>query len=526
MEQKDSNLNSAQETSKVKRLASAAELRGSKSGKEGDGKGGKGKMWISLIAMAVVLALSVGVYFAASGFKPEEETPEAMATIAPLTTYKLIARAREEVVSATIQLKGEEPYTLTNTAVRSGENVSYQYGIEGIPNFNMNTSMASAIIGYAANLVAMDKIEENVTDFSAYGMDDPTMVFTVNYIGGEQEVLRFGKQIVGGNSHYVCKEGDNAVYTIGSSFDTIHTSLNELAVAEMPFKISAPEMIINFLIEQKGKDTIEIAYDAKASSTFSVGNMIMLQPVKYDTNIDRVPEIMTALAALDISGYAGEKSELSEAGLDDPRAKIRVSDIYGNVLNFKVGNYKDASSVYVQIDDSETVYLAEASKLNFLNNVNVNYLINQFTNLVNILRVDELTVTAGENSYVMSIEREQDLDASGNQKKDNYGNPATIDSYYFNGAVVTESQFKDLYISMIGITMSKISDNYQFEGDVAVKLDYKLNVEPKEFVVEFLEYNDQYYAARRDGSTLALVKREQVDSIINQFAQFAAVAAE
>ena len=62
MEQKDSNLNPTQETSRVKKLASAAELRGSKSGKEGDGKGGKGKMWISLIVMVVVLALAVGVY--------------------------------------------------------------------------------------------------------------------------------------------------------------------------------------------------------------------------------------------------------------------------------------------------------------------------------------------------------------------------------------------------------------------------------------------------------------------------------
>ncbi len=528
MDQKDANIqNNNQDVHKVKKLASAAELRGSKSGSSaGDKpKKGSGKMWLSLVAMVVVLVVAVGVYFAASGFKPAEEeqiTPNE--TMAPLTTYKLIARMREEVLSATIQVQGEEAYTITNTVTYTGEGekaaASYQYGIEGVPNFNLNTSMASSIIGFAANLVATELIETDVTDFSIYGLDNPTLTFTVNYAGGTQDVLLFGKKAPTGSSYYVCRQGENSVYLIGAAYATLHTTLNELAVVNMPVVISDPSAIVSFLIEQKGKETIEVVYDAETTSTFSVGNMKMVQPVKYDTNIDRVPEIMNALAALTIDVYAGEKSMLPDAGLDDPRAKISVADVNGNVLNYTVGNYKDAGSVYVQVDDSETVYLAEASTLAFLNNVTVNYLINQFTNLVNILRVEELTITAGDNTYVMAIEREPDMDESGNQKKDNYGNPATIDSYYFNGQIATEERFKEMYIDMIGITMSKLSDNFYHEGDVAARLSFTLDVEPYEFVVEYIEYDDQYYAARRDGYTMALVKRDRIDSLLAKLAAF------
>ena len=70
MDQKDS-------TTQTRKLASATELRGKKSGMSGGKKGGK-KMWISLISMVVVLGLAVGVYFLSGVIKPEEEIlPEA-----------------------------------------------------------------------------------------------------------------------------------------------------------------------------------------------------------------------------------------------------------------------------------------------------------------------------------------------------------------------------------------------------------------------------------------------------------------
>jgi len=65
MDQKDS-------TTHTRKLASATELRGKKSGMPKGKKGGK-KMWISLISMVVVLGLAVGAYFLSGIIKPEEE---------------------------------------------------------------------------------------------------------------------------------------------------------------------------------------------------------------------------------------------------------------------------------------------------------------------------------------------------------------------------------------------------------------------------------------------------------------------
>ncbi len=528
MDQKDSNLNSTnapqEEEHKVRRLASASELRGSKSGSSASdsSKKNSSKMWVSLIALLAVLVAAVVICVVAVDFKPVEVEPtqQPVATLEPVITYPLFERERDEIASVTVHITGEDAYTITNTVNVSGtgENAvkAYKYGIEGIDEFDMDESKASGIVGYAAYLSAIEMIEENAADLTPYGLDAPSLVFTVNYVDGTQDALHIGKKVPTDNRYYVCKQGERTVYVLyNMAYEDIHTSLNELAIAEMPVVLGD---ISNIVIEQKGKETIELQYDDNVNSTFSMSTMKLVRPVKYDTNGDRIVEITDGCYGLTITTYAGEKSLMPEAGLDDPRAKLRITDVNGSVLNYTVGNYKDGQTVYVQVDDSETVYLADASTLRFLDSASVSYLIDQYTNLVNILSTEELTVTVGEDAYVMSIDREFELDESGNQVLDSKGIPVSTASYYFDGEVMTESQFRSLYIDIIGVMMSKVSPDYALEGDVVARLDFKLNAEPYEYVVEYIEYDNQYYAVRRDNQTIALVKHERIDSILEKLA--------
>ncbi|MBR4443143.1 MAG: hypothetical protein IKS52_07740, partial [Clostridia bacterium] len=71
MEQKDQKTGEAP----LKKLASAQDLRGSKSGSGDAGKGGKRKLWLPLLALVVVLGAAVGIYFASESIKPEEPAP-------------------------------------------------------------------------------------------------------------------------------------------------------------------------------------------------------------------------------------------------------------------------------------------------------------------------------------------------------------------------------------------------------------------------------------------------------------------
>lgn len=516
MDQKDSNTSS-------RKLASAAELRGKKSGKSGDSKGGK-KMWLSLVLLVVLLGAAVGIYYLSGIVKPEEATtPEA--TLPPSTTVKVVDRAKEDVESVTVAAAGETPFTIVSNKTTTGEGedatTTYTYEVEGAPDFKLDQSQAGSIIGYAANLTATQQVAEGVTDFGAYGLDKPSATATMNYRDGSQVVWNFGSKIPTGSGYYMCQQGTSTVFVVYSSaYTALSSKLNDLYVLEVPVSFESSASVTNLLIEQKDKATVELRYIDSNETTFSINTLKLVQPIEYDAQSERAEEIIEACLAMTISGYAGQKADLPEAGLDDPRARVVISDANGNTLTCVVGEYCGNDQVYVQMDDTDAVYLMDASLLTFLDNANVSYLVDQFSNLVNILMVDGVEVVAGDNRYEMSIERQPDLDEDGNQKTNAAGKLATIDTYRFDGEEREEALFKKLYQVVIGTMVSKVSDDFDIEGDVVASITYKLNVEPGEFKVEYLEYDENYYAVRRDGLTLFLIKQDKVDNLLDNMESF------
>ncbi len=516
MDQKDSSTH-------MKKLASASELRGKKSGMTGGKKGGK-KMWISLVSMVVVLGLAVGAFYLSGVIKPEDATPEA--TPLPSNTVKVIDYPRAEVASVKVAAKGQEPYTVLSEAKTTGEGddarTEYLYTIDGQPEFKLNQTTAGSIIGYAANLTATQQVAENVTDFAPYGLDDPALTVTMNYRDGTSHTWLFGNQIPTSTSYYFCEQGSRTVFSAyASAYTTLASSLNSLYTVAMPVTISDASLIRDILIEQKGKETIEMKYLEEGETSISITTLRLVQPILYDANSERASEVLTAAQALTIESYAGELSQLPEAGLEDPRAHVRFSDAEGNTVDFRIGNYCGTDKVYVQVDDTDAVYLTSASSLAFLDNANVGYLVDQFANLVNIQKVDAISIQAGNTSYDVTITREPVLDANGNPEVGTNGKNKTNDTYTFNGEVTEEDLFKKLYQIIIGTMNSKISDDRAIEGKVVASVHYTLNEAPGEFTVEYLEYDEDYYAVRRDNLTLFLIKHDRIDQLLEKLAQYA-----
>ena len=83
-----------------------------------------------------------------------------------------------------------------------------------------------------------------------------------------------------------------------------------------------------------------------------------------------------------------------------------------------------------------------------------------------------------------------------------------------------EKQFRKLYQQLVGLTNSRISDDYAIDAPVLLSVKYTLNVEPYELPVEYLDYSEEYCAVRRDGLTLFLIKREQVTALMDALEQF------
>jgi hypothetical protein len=247
----------------------------------------------------------------------------------------------------------------------------------------------------------------------------------------------------------------------------------------------------------------------------------MLQPIQYNANSERATEMFDGEAAIAISGYAGHAStdaELAQYGLLDPKAHIFAEgvDTEGNAYSFEIwlGN-ADGDVTYARIDDSGDIYTVETSLLSFLSNARTMYLVDQFTNLVNIAKIDSVTIATPDTSYYLNIER---TPVTGDDGEDD-----TQETYYFDNTLTTEDLFKDFYQVLIGALSDKACDDPNYQGNVVCSVTYDVNIEGvDDFTVEYLDYNKDYYAVRRDGKTYFLIRRASVDSILEACVQYRA----
>lgn len=519
-------------------LQSAQELRGKKSG-SGSGKGGKRKLWLSVILLAVLLAAAFGVYYLSGTIKPEQTAPEA--TEAPDTTVKVVAREMADVDRITVNQRGEEPYTLIYTKERTEEELAALIAqntpegeepvaaesvgtaiLEGRSAYPMNDTTISSMMSYAANMTASSLVEANAADLSKYGLTDPEIKVTMYYRDGTSVTWCFGDKVPASSGYYLVLEGSKDVYHIYSRpRELFSNSRLDLHVVRFAVPFSENTEIQNFKVTPAEGDTVEVRYLTEGESTVSISSLVMVEPFRYDVNSDRATEIMNGILALSIKSYAGELSELPDCGLENPRYVLYATDNDEKSLTFKVGAYCGNDKVYVQVDDTQSVYLADASTLTFLDNVKPGYLVDQFSNLVYIIRVDSLDVTTKDASYTMGIHREPVLDAEGNQTTASNGQLETVDTYSFDGQEIAEDDFKSLYQAIIGMQVSKLHEDYYYDGEVALSVHYTLNTDPGEFTVEYLEYDSDYYAVRRNGVSLFLIKRNKVDGMLSTLKTFA-----
>jgi hypothetical protein len=494
----------SEKSSEQKRaLESASALKGVR-------RGGRKKSAIAIIAsLALVLAAAAGVYFLSDIIKPaEEEAPPAPS--ATSSAVRVVEKDKADIDRVTVKRRGEPAYTLIN-----GD--GQKYSVSGKPDFPVNQSMASAIAGYCSAMSATSLVEENVIDINKFGLTDPAVKVTMRYKDGSSDIWLFGDKVPAMSGYYIARENSGTVYTTYSSpYNAFDIPLNKL-YALPALTPPTVDTIEHLIIEQAGLETIEIERIETNVTTLTLSAYQLVRPFVYDMHSERGYALLESVIEMYISGYAGERADLPDCGLDEPRARIKATGNDGTSVEFKIGAYIDPSSFYVQVNDTDAVFIASAQTFNFLNNAKATYLVDQFTNLVRIDYVDRLTIEAPGDKFVVDIRREPKLGESGEQEVNSSGVPQTIDTYYFDGEVTDTSLIKKLYQDVIGVLFSKTSGDYEISGDVAMRVEYTLNIEPGAYVVEYLTYDSEYYAVRvNDGPTIFLVKKGNVDIVISQ----------
>lgn len=90
-----------------------------------------------------------------------------------------------------------------------------------------------------------------------------------------------------------------------------------------------------------------------------------------------------------------------------------------------------------------------------------------------------------------------------------------ITTYYVDGKEVEEDPFKDYYQALIGILADAENDK-ELEENPEVKTTFFLNIgSEREVHVNYVPYDDDFYAVFRSGKAEFLVHRDQVETMLD-----------
>ena len=459
----------------------------------------------SLIALFVILALIAGVY-AYMEIRGVGE-PEPMAD----ERVRILEIDVEEITKMSLRSEDE-----TLTLTREGEVWAADYPYPVVLNIRNVEDIAYSFTGLSAEEV----VHEAPEDLSLFGLDNPSVEATVFLSDGREYTVYLGNRTPVGNMFYLMKEGDSRVFTVwGSHGNHFSYTLDDLRDTQLT-QIN-PQEVNYFKLAREGERTIEIVKTEEAGEQqiqLGFARWHMIQPYNEYASVhyERFNTLLAALPQFEIAKFIDDSPEdLAQYGLDTPAIELEVRDNQ-NTLHLLFGNDLDEEHVHFQISGKNTVYAMEKEVLASLIATTPFELIDRFAFIVMIDYVDEIAIETTDAKHILTFTRTVE-EAEKQDEEDE-----VITTFALNGKEVGDQEFRDFYQVLIGLIV-EAENKELIDQDPHVTTTFRFNKEDMPDVsIEYVPFNEDFFAVVRGGVAEFLVSRKQVYHMINELQELAA----
>jgi len=458
-----------------------------------------------LIIPAVVLVVLVAAYVIIDNLPDKKDDTKAADDSIELFNVK-----KDDLTEIKIERDGglmwfryvtrqveEEQINLDGTVEKKVVDRKFWEAVEP-ENMRANSSSVDYIAWNANTLKAKKMIEENPSDLSIYGLDSPVkLTFILN--DGTQNVLYVGNKIPTGGSYYARKEGDPAVYTIGSyeAEKFIQTKF-DLIAKELYDETYTYEDFTALSYERKGAKVFDSTSDDK-------GSWFLSYPIQTEANSSSIYTILEKLCELTVMEYVDENVEdLGKYGLKNP-SYVLTYTAKGNNYKLSLGNKNEKGYFYAIMNDENLVFTIPGSTFPFLDKP-IEEIVSSFVHLQNINEVAEMRVQIDGRTDISKINVNQEDDEKS--------------TYEFNGILLTGEKdeeyitaFKKYYQGAIGLIVDKVDLSVEpVLENPEVTITYTLHSGEK-IVVELVPAPDNvyFYAFKNGKYTGTMVRKKQLN---------------
>lgn len=427
------------------------------------------------------------------------------------------------------------------------------------------------------NNVEADRVLDNVTDTTEYGLDDPTNTITITDKDGKETVLHVGMENASTSQYYVENgEDESKIYVVADSvFQPFMKTLYDYAKAGT-FPVIDSSTVSNVTVDEnddsytltkddntglwniQDKDGAEKADSAKVSSlTSSIASIAYGSFVNYNCKdlseygLDKPYGTIT----IDYQEEVEEKSDSSEDGdaseenstdeqdttedkkdisatdstedkddasaVDSTEEDTSVTDssdtqtrMVNREMTILVGDQSDDDGRYVMVNNSKEIYTISNDTLSvFLGKTKEDF----WDMTVSYLSVNNLESLQAEyqgETHVIDVSRETSEDNSGD---DSSTTSTTTLSYQLDGTELDDSTpFTTFYNKLINMTGQKrLTEKYENnnKSDFDVELE---DVDGEKTKIDYYQYDTNFYAAVV-GQKVYLVNKMTVKELIDSY---------
>lgn len=427
------------------------------------------------------------------------------------------------------------------------------------------------------NNVEADRVLDNVTDTTEYGLDDPTNTITITDKDGKETVLHVGMENASTSQYYVENgEDESKIYVVADSvFQPFMKTLYDYAKAGT-FPVIDSSTVSNVTVDEnddsytltkddntglwniQDKDGVEKADSAKVSSlTSSIASIAYGSFVNYNCKdlseygLDKPYGTIT----IDYQEKVEEKSDSSEDGdaseenstdeqdttedkkdisatdstedkddasaVDSTEEDTSVTDssdtqtrMVNREMTILVGDQSDDDGRYVMVNNSKEIYTISNDTLSvFLGKTKEDF----WDMTVSYLSVNNLESLQAEyqgETHVIDVSRETSEDNSGD---DSSTTSTTTLSYQLDGTELDDSTpFTTFYNKLINMTGQKrLTEKYENnnKSDFDVELE---DVDGEKTKIDYYQYDTNFYAAVV-GQKVYLVNKMTVKELIDSY---------
>jgi hypothetical protein len=291
-----------------------------------------------IIAVGILAILGGAVYYTKENPPPSgEEKP------------KLVSAEKDQVQELTITRPGKDPIT-----VQRGEDNKWTFA----PPLTIpaDSSSVGFMADSAATLEADRVVEENVTDWKPYGLDEPTLILDVKLKDGKSHRVLFGKETPTGSSLYARIDGDPRLFTVysytKSSFEKEVFDLRDKKL------LNAAADKISRIVVNTGGSSIEFGKSGETS-----WQILKPQPMRADNFT--VGDLARAVQGAEMVSVVQEgDASAPKVDFSKPYATVEATDEAGaHTLTLA----KQGEKYYARSSDLEGVYEVSSTLADSLN---------------------------------------------------------------------------------------------------------------------------------------------------------------